>query len=182
MAKRTSVRITGIDNARKSAQKFLTNLAGDDKMLNMLGILASDQIRNRTRARLEDYKQDEITSGTVDRRKSLIKGGNSFDNKIVTPKRSNLSLSGQLLGSISHRIDKLKSEVVLFINRPRKAYKGIRKPELENLKDNLEIKQDLEKQGRKFFFISEKLEALLQSRILTELRKQLSIYNKIIRK
>jgi hypothetical protein len=90
-------------------------------------------------------------------------------------------MSGQLLDAIKFRVNNSISEVTIFLSQKREAYKGRFKDKLENKKNNIEIKNDLEDQGRKFFFISDKLTALLESKIASELRRKLALYNKIKR-
>lgn len=179
MAKKATVKITGIDKARDAALKFLASTKGDKSILNELGQVASDQIRGRTRSRLEEYKQPPLKPATIDRRKALISYGNFVSEKVSKPSQSNLSLSGQLLDAVKYRINVAEATVTLFVERFRLPYAGKRKPYLENKKDNVEIKDDLEKAGRKFFFISDKLQAQLESRIAAALKKKLSLYNKI---
>lgn len=176
------VKITGIKQAGQNFKKFLNRSIQESDLLKDVGSTAETQIRNRTRARLEEYKQDDIRDSSKKRRKSLIKSGNAFNNAIVKDTRSNLSLSGQLLESIKHRIGNLQSLVILYLENNRKPYKGVKGQDLENRKTNTEIKNDLEKQGRFFLFISDKLKAQLESRIAQQLRKKLTLYNKIIRK
>jgi len=49
-------------------------------------------------------------------------------------------------------------------------------------KTNNEIKNDLEAKGRRFLFISDRLKANLEERIVKELKRRLDLYNKIKRK
>lgn len=181
MAKKTSVKITGVSQARDNILKFLNNTIQDKQVLNELGQVAADSIRNRTRAGMEEYKQKPLSKTTQERREALIPK-NSFDDKIVKPKRSNLSLSGQLLESISFRINNAQALVTLFLYKPRLPYNGTKKSALKNDKDNVQIKNDLESKGRKFFFISEKLNAQLENRITQALRRKLAQYNRLRRK
>ena len=97
MAKKATVKITGLKQAKDNA---LNESKKDSKILETEGQFAADQIRNRTRARLEEYKQDPITKGTIKRRESLIRSGNFLDERLTRPKQSNLTLSGQLLKAI----------------------------------------------------------------------------------
>lgn len=184
MAKKTTVKITGIQEARDNALAFINKEIKDREFLDFVGQTASDQIRNAVRSGGKGdpaYFQPPLSDSTIERRKTLIKQGNSFDPKIVNPKRSNLSLSGQLLDSITFRINQSINTVVLLIKKPRTPYKGKTGQALEN-KDNVEIKNDLEKRSFKFFFISEKLNTLLENIITQQLRRKLSLYNKITRK
>lgn len=49
-------------------------------------------------------------------------------------------------------------------------------------KTNNEIKNDLEAKGRRFLFLSDRLKANLEERIVKELKRRLDLYNKIKRK
>lgn len=184
MAKKTSVKITGIAEARDSAIKFLNDSISNDEFLKQVAEQTIDQIQKAVRSggRTDPaYFQPPLSDSTIERRKTLIKQGNSFDPKIVNPKRSNLSLSGQLLDSFQYRTNKALSTIVLFLNKSRKPYRGVKGQELEN-KDNVQVKNDLEKRGFKFFFVSEKINTLIENFITKELRRKLSLYNKINRK
>lgn len=182
MAKKATVKITGIGQARDNALKFLNATKKDNEILNTEGKFTADQIRTRTRGRQEEYKQNPITKATAKRRESLIKSGNFLDERQTRPKQSNLTLSGQLLGAITYKINSAFSEIIIFLNPDRRPYKGTRGFDLENLKDNNEIKKDLESRGRKFLFLSERLRINLENRLVKELKRRLSIYNKIKRK
>ena len=185
MANKTVVKITGTDKAKKNAVDFINQFKKSDDFLNVIGAEAVRQIQARTRSAGKvdpEYTQPELTKYTKEQREKLIRAGNSFDSKIVRQNRSNLSMSGQLLNSIFYAISAASGEITLKINEFRKAYKGIRKAELELKQNNKEIKNDLESRGFKFFFISKKLAALLENKIAQELRRKLSIYNKLLRK
>lgn len=182
MAKKATVKIRGVGEAKENLLKLVSNAIKDQTILKEVGSLAVQQIKSSTRARLEEYKQPELTPSTVDRRKSLIESGNAFDSKIVSPRRSNLSMSGQLLSSLTYRINQTLGEVTLFLTPLRRAYKGRQGQNLENIKDNNQVNADLESQGRRFLFISARVENRLQAKIVEKLRKAIQIYNKIKRK
>lgn len=176
------VKIRGIPEARDNLLKAINKAVKDSGFLNDLGEETANQIRNRTRARLEEYKQPDITEYTKDARERLIRAGNAYDQAIVKKNRSNLSMSGQLLEAIYYRINQAEGSWTILIKSARNAYRGIRKAQLENKKNNNEIKDDLEARGRRFFFISEKLRLNLESRIAKALRRSISLYNKTKRK
>lgn len=206
MAKKTSVTIKGIGQAQANALKFLNNTIKDRKILDEIGSDLVFQIQARTTAGLEEYKQDPITESTIVSRE-LLADVNSL-NQFAKPKRSNLTLSGQLLGSIRHRANIVANEIVLFLDKrnykmlpptkesiarvagskPKKKqglYYAIghlimQKP--PKLLSNTQIKSDLESQGRRFLFMSEKLKFRLEKNITSLVGKQLSLYNKIKRK
>ncbi len=184
MAKKTSVKITGIGAARDNALKFINNTTKDSQFLKEIGQEAVIQIAAATRSggRTDPaYVQPTLKDSSVERRKTLIKQGNSFNSRIVSPKRSNLSMSGQLLDSMISKVNSAIGQIIISINKQRKPYKGKSGQDLEN-KDNLEIKNDLEKRGFRFFFLSDKINLLLENKIAQQLRRKLSLYNKITRK
>lgn len=181
MAKNKVV-IRGIPEARDSLLKAINSAVKEKSFLDSLGKETANQIRNRTRGRLEEYKQDDLTAYTKETRERLIRAGNAFNPAIVKKNRSNLSMSGQLLGAINYRINQAQGSWTIFIESARQAYRGIRKQQLENKKNNNEIKDDLETAGRKFFFVSDKLKLNLESKIAASLRKSIQIYNKVKRK
>lgn len=181
MAKKSSVKIRGIGNVRDNLLKVINNSIKDKSFLDDVGTLAADQIRNRTRGRLEEYKQPDLKDSTTKRRKALIGAGNALDQRLSRPKQSNLTLSGQLLASITHRVNQTQASISLFLNNQRQPYTGVRGKPLEN-KSNNEIKSSLEKLGRKFLFVSVKLKAQLESKITQQIRRNLSTYNRIRRK
>ena len=183
MAK-AKVTIRGVKEARDGLLNVINKQIKDPAFLNDIGKQTVDQIKNRTRGRLEEYKQPVLTSeSTLTTRERLIRAGNAFDRSIVrSPKTSNLSLSGQLLNALYFTINQAQGVITIMLSNPRTAYRGIRKASLENKSNNNEIKDELESKGRKFFFISEKLKANLESKIAASLRKTLSLYNRVRRK
>jgi len=183
MAK-AKVTVRGVKEAKDGLINVINKQIKDPKFLSEIATQAVDGIKKRTRGRLEEYKQPPLKSKTtLKTRDRLIRAGNAFDRSIVrTDKTSNLSMSGQLLEALYFTVNQAQGVINIMIKAPRNAYRGIRKATLENKKNNQEIKDDLESRGRKFFFISEKLRANLESKIAQSLRKTLSIYNRVRRK
>jgi hypothetical protein len=215
MAKKATVKITGLGQARDNALKFLNESKKDSKILNTEGQFTADQIRNRTAGRQEEYKQNDLKNVTVEARK--IYAGFYDTSPLAIPKRSNLTLTGQLLGAIKHKVNSAASEIIIYLTDNRRnrkipdsiiqeMYDGIidkdrnatnskrKNPKvkdkltaiflLKNQKDktNNEIRKDLEDKGRRFMFLSDRLKATLEARLVKELKRRLAIYNKIRRK
>jgi len=215
MAKKAFVKITGITQARDNALKFLNQTKKDSKILETEGKFAADQIRDRTEGRQEQYKQKDLANVTIEARK--IYAGFYDTSPLAIPKRSNLTLTGQLLGAIKHKVNSAASEIIIYLTDNRRnrkipdsiiqeMYDGIidkdrnatnskrKDPKvkdklialflLKNQKEktNNEIKNDLEAKGRRFLFISDRLKANLEERIVKELKRRLDLYNKIKRK
>lgn len=184
MAKKTVVKITGVNQARTNALEFINKQSKDPDFLKGLGEEAAFQIASavRSKGRTDPaYFQPPLEDSTIERRKTLIKQGNSFNAKIVTPKGSNLSMSGQLLDAIKSRVNYSISTIVLFLKPQRSPYKGKSGQPLES-KTNNEIKKELESKGFRFFFLSDKISILLENLITKQLRRKLALYNRINRK
>lgn len=176
--KKINAQIKGIDSVTANLKRFLTEAIKDEQTLQAVAKEVVDQVQKRTRARLEEYKQPKIQKTTVERRKTLIRQGNS--SEFAEASRSNLTLSGQLLNSIRFATEKAKSLIRFSLSDFRRPYKGKRGQDLEN-KTNTEIKEELESRGFKFLFISDKLRARLQSKLKAEIRRQLQNYRKLRR-
>ena len=170
------VTITGVDDVRKKFQNFLRASERDPNILTDVAVTMREQMIKRTQAGIEDYKQPPLAESTKERRKKLIAAGNG--SNFAKPSRSNLTLSSQLLNSIIFRINIRDGIVNFFLKDFRTPYIGVKGKPLET-PTNTEIKQDLEKQGRTFLFLSKKLEAQLSTRIVRALRRRLSNFNKL---
>lgn len=121
MAKKATVRITGLEQAKNNALKFLNTTKKDSKILETEGQFAADQIRDRTEGRQEEYKQKDIANVTVEARK--IYAGFYDTSPLAIPKRSNLTLTGQLLGAIKHKVNSAASEIIIYLSDNRRNRK-----------------------------------------------------------
>jgi hypothetical protein len=205
MAKKSIVKFSGIKQTGENILKFINAQIKDDRLLRDVGKETVDQITKRTQERLEEYKQDPLKPLTVAQRKVFQQ--NFGVGEFFEPKRSNLTMSGQLLRSLRFRIQsglviisllparyvsvlsKTRAEIIKgtkFDGSPNnKKLLGIAASYLaqpQENKTNIQVKDDLEKRKRKFFFISEKLNTLLTNKISQALRKKLSTYRRLLRK
>lgn len=121
MAKKAFVKITGITQARDNALKFLNQTKKDAKILETEGKFAADQIRDRTEGRQEQYKQNDLANVTIEARK--IYAGFYDTSPLALPKRSNLTLTGQLLGAIKHKVNSAASEIIIYLSDNRRNRK-----------------------------------------------------------
>lgn len=177
MAKKpVTVTIKGLGKARGNFQDFIKKFEKDPEIMKDIAELTTEQIKLRTRGRLDEYKQPELKKSTVARRKDLIAIGNG--SEFSKPKQSNLTLSGQLLDSIAYIINNAAGKIKFYLNDPRKPYLGLSGKNLET-KTNTEIKNDLETRGFRFMFISESLNARLQNRLKQIFRRRLSNFKKL---
>lgn len=182
MSSNNKVVIRGIKSAQDNLLKAISKAVTEPNILDEIGKVAVSEIKSRTRGRQLDYIQPELKESTKNTRERLIRAGNAFSSRIVRKGQSNLSMSGQLLDALYHRISRTRGIISILIRSPRQAYRGIRKATLENLKNNNQIKDDLETLGFKFFFISKKLQTNLEARLARALRRSLSLFNKTKRK
>lgn len=204
MAKKNIVKFSGVKQTGENILKFINAQLKDDRMLAEVGKITVDQIKNRTRGRQEEYKQDPLKPLTVAQRSVYIQ--NYGSNDLASPKQSNLTLSGQLLDSLRHKVQ--QGLAVIYLYDPRKLPSKKTRSELikgtkfdgskqnkkllgiaasylakpKESKTNTQVKNDLEKIKRKFFFVSEKLNTLLTNKISQMLRRKLSTYRRFIRK
>lgn len=175
---KVKAKITGVDDVSAGLKRFLTQAIKDETTLKAVATDLVDQIQKRTQAKQEDYKQPKLKKSTIERRKTLIKQGNS--SAFADASRSNLTLSGQLLSSLRFAVESASSLIKISLSDFRRPYKGKSGQDLEK-NTNSEIKTELESRGFKFLFISEKLTARLQSKLKAEIRRQLQNYRAIKR-
>lgn len=178
MAK-TKVEIKGVREVSNNLKSFIKSIGQDEALLVELGKEATQQIKRQTQARLDEYKQPDLKKSTKERRKSLIKSGNT--SEFTKDTRSNLSLSGQLLNAIRFEVNAARSLISIYLNPNRRKYIGVKGTPIGEDKTNVQIKSDLEKKRFRFLFISKKLEAILQSKTISAIRRKLSQYNKLKR-
>lgn len=177
MAK-TKAEIIGLDTVTKNLKTFIKNVVKEKDILNELGDTASKQISLQTKSKQKDYRQPDLKKSSIKRRESLIKQGNG--SEFAKPKQSNLTLSGQLLNALTYKINQSTGFITLFFKEGRRPYKGKSGQSLEQ-KTNREIVQDLDARGFKFFFISDRLKAQLESKLKAYIRRKLSNYKKLKR-
>lgn len=172
---KTNVKITGFTEMSKKLTTYIENVAKDQEMITDIGKHIVTQIRARTASGVDkEYKQPPITKGTIKRRESLMKAGNTppSDLSRVLPRTSGLTLSGQLLNSLRFEINASLQFIRISIADFRRPYRGVRKEQLET-KTNTEIKDDLESRGRKFFFLSDQLREQVQNILSRKIREKI---------
>lgn len=93
---------------------------------------------------------------------------------------SNLTFTGQLLDSLTYKVEGMRRRVTLFFEGMHKPYKGVNGQPVDEPKSNAEIAKELNADKRfHFLFASEKLKSVLQSTIKANMRRQLSNYRKL---
>lgn len=117
---------------------------------------------------------------------TLIKSTQTTNHKNQIKKnpnaKSNLTFSGQLLDSMSFKIDTAVKRVTIYFKGTHKPYTGITGGPVDEPKTNAAIASKLNADPRfHFLFISKKLELILKDKIIAGMRRQLSNYRKVKR-
>lgn len=123
----TKVEITGIESAEKRMRTFLNAAINDKELLTEIAQVGRDEIAKRTEARQEEYKQKDLKPLTIEARRILldINGSTGF----ARAERSNLTLTGQLLNSISFKINQTKSQITYYLKDYRSKLQPLTKAE-----------------------------------------------------
>ncbi len=194
MAKKASVTIQGVEAANKKISELIEKIGKSEELYTFIGDNVKTQITNRTKTNKESYKQPSLQPVSIEARKLLEQAGNST-GKGFGPRKSNLTMTGQLLDSIAYKINLLSGEIRLFLNDTRtklklpskdlisgKRPKGGWKKETfiaynmllktEQNKTNNQIKDDLESKGRKFFFISQDVITQVENQLTRWFKKE----------
>jgi hypothetical protein len=180
--KRTSVKITGVNNIAKATQKTIGLINKDKALFNDLGETVVTQIVSSAKAGrdLNKTKFDNVSNSWRDRRVKLATVNNTDPLFQGKSKKSNLTFSGQLLNSFSFNLNLNQLSLGFFFKGSRKKYKGLRKAELDGPATNAELAEEIEK-TRPFVFISQKLNQILTLKVIKALRRNLQNYKKLSR-
>lgn len=182
MAKKTSVKITGVKEIGKAVNKSIKMISADTALFKDMGQYT---VNNITAA----AKQGKDPNGTAladigdswnKRRKSLAKVNETDEFYKPNSKRSRLTFTGQLLKSFSYTFSSTGLTLSFFFKGNRKPYKGIRKPALEGPSTNAELAEKVEI-DRPFVFLSERMRTVLISKVIKSLRQRLRNYKKLSR-
>lgn len=214
MANNTKVTVSGFDKIKSDFKKFLDNTVQDKEFLEEIAKESTEQIKRQTRARLDEYKQKDLSPVTVEIRRMLAK--KNGQGAAFKDSRSNLTMSGQLLESLRYKVSQAARLITVYLDNERYKLLPISKSEAEqyrvekfytktgkrkksserdktiaiaiNLamkpqenKTNNQIKEDLEKDGFRFFFYSKRVTAILESKLKAMLQRRLATYQKIKR-
>lgn len=96
--------------------------------------------------------------------------------------KSNLTFTGELLDSLTHKVTQTTGRVTLYFNGKHKRYKGVNGSFIGEEQTNSEIAAKLNADPRfHFLFVSKDLERILKETILRGMRRQLSNYRKVKR-
>jgi hypothetical protein len=111
-------------NLQKRIVGKIDKIISNSKLLEEIGQFASEDIKRKAKTR-KPYNANrsfpELADSTIARRQRL-KQFNETTN-VFSPKRSNLSFTGQLLDSITYRLKQTANQVIVFLDGVRKPYK-----------------------------------------------------------
>lgn len=155
-----------IQSKYNNAFNEIVRVAKSPNFLNPIADIMADRIRVRTRLGYgvkqegaEREKLKKLSSKYIDYRKKNRTSLSQF----TTPKRSNLTFSGQLLDSISGRSN--SRGIIIYLKNQR-----------DDGKENVDIKNYQEKQGRPFFYLTRteitNLNREYRQRVYEEMKKR----------
>jgi hypothetical protein len=171
------VEIKGLDKVQKDFQDFLNQAKKSPTILNDVGEQTVRYIRGSVRARREDYKVENLKAKSQALRESLAKY--NVTDPTMSPRRSNLTFTGELLDNMKFRTNAKAGTVTIFFNGIHKRLLGKNGKPFGELKTNAQIAAKLNADPKfRFLFLSDKLKTTLKNRIVAGLRRQLSNYRK----
>jgi hypothetical protein len=177
MAKKTSVKITGVNEIGKGLEKSLKAIDSDKSLLKDIGDYTVRNIIGAARLGKdpEGAAFKDLSAGWDKRRKRLATV-NQTDEFYKTSKRSRLTFTGQLLRSFTYSVSKLS--LSFFFKGNRRPYKGIKKAALDGPSTNAELAESIE-ETRPFVIVSEKMKVTLTSMVIRSLKRTLNNYKKL---
>jgi hypothetical protein len=180
MAKKTSVKITGVGNLAKGFEKTIKMIESDRTLYKEMGdYVVRNIVADARQGRDPNKKQfKDLGFGWRERRKKLGTVNSTDEFFRPSEKKSRLTFTGQLLKSFSYSVGKLS--LSFFFKGNRKPYKGIKKAALDGPSTNAELAESIE-ETRPFVFLSEKMKVTLTSMVIKSLGRTLKNYKKLSR-
>lgn len=180
MAKKTSVKITGVKEIGKAVTKTIKMIESDSALFKNMGSYTVTNIVGAARTGQSPDKKPlaDIGKSWDERRKRLATVNQTHPSYKPGTKRSRLTFTGQLLDSFSFTFNAKGLSLSFFFKGTRKPYKGIRKPNLEGPATNAELAEKVEI-DRPFVFLSERMRSVLISKVIKSLGQRLRNYKKL---
>lgn len=171
----TKVRIKNLKSVFNSIDKVLKNTVENQSMYGEIAKFSETRIVQQTRVGKDlstgdkAEKQPELSSGYIKYRERVKSGKTDIkpDPQFFKPRKSNLTLTGQLLNSIRGTIVKSKRQVVIDPTGGRD----------DNL-TNKEVASDLAKRGRTFLGLDKIGVQRIRRIVLDVLRRNIRNFNK----
>lgn len=150
------VNIKGLPQLTAALKKFINESASREEILLRIGIIGRESIIAKTRTGknlVTGGKQKALKASTVKHREILAKSNPVQET--FSAKRSNLTLTGQLLESIKIIPSKSKAEVNLVPKGTRKPYVNKNGKSQKGTPTNEDLTEYLSQKGFKFLGIDE---------------------------
>lgn len=182
MAKKTSVKITGVKEIGQAVNKTLKMIESDSALFKDMGSYTVNNIVGNARLGKspDGVALTDIGDSWNKRRKQLATVNETDEFYKSGSKRSRLTFTGQLLKSFSFSFNSKGLSLSFFFKGTRKPYKGIRKAALDGPATNAELAEKVEI-DRPFVFLSERMRSVLISKVIKSLGQRLRNYKKLSR-
>lgn len=169
------LKIKGIKRLEEKLIAVLKEIENDKETLQIIGKTARDYIVASTKAGKDAYKVADVEPDTAITRNELKK----FNETDPTyRKNKSLTFTGQLLNSLTFKL--AESAITLFFEGDHNPYKG---PNgiIGRSKPNSEIAKYVQNK-RPFLFLSDRLKKQLESSLVRQTRRKISIYQALLRR
>jgi len=166
---------SSLQKAKNDTSRLLKEVIRDTALLNEIGEATVRDIKGQTRRGVSNVTEEKFKSLTpkwVQKRTEIAKSSGPSD--VFSPKRSNLSLTGQLVNSIIYVVD--RGLVRIFADGDRKPYSyRTKKGEIKEIKskiDNAELSRLVSK-DRPFIGVRKRFEQNILQIVNRFLRRRL---------
>lgn len=161
------VRVKNLKSVFNAINKVFDNSIKKESFLEMVKDFATLRIQAETRKGqdlVNERKQPPLSPGYIEFRKRLAKGLSKepikVDPEFFVPSKSNLTLTGEMLSSLTGKIIKSQSSIEISVTGRR-----------SDGKSNKEVAEDLASRGRKFLGLDVKGIRLIRKMVLDEIRR-----------
>ena len=166
---------TDVKNLARDIKSFIKKRVDVSRLSEEIGEYCVKNIVGsaRTGKNLDGEKFDDLTESYVKQKKYLEKYGNNTGINYRSSKKSNLTMSGQLLESIKYFYDKTKLAIRITPTGIHMPYRG-NNGEIGVMIDNLELATYVNKR-RRFMLLGNKNYKVIANMIKKSLRRTLAI-------
>jgi len=165
----TKVKITGLAQTLKLIRELFAGSAERKEMLDEILDFVVRRVRAETR-KGKDLSRDGETQPPLStkyiaaRERMTANGSVKVDKTFFSPKRSNLTLTGQMLDSLSGLVKSKARSVEVFVEGRR-----------DDGLTNQAVAKDLKSMGRTFLGLDEKGRGRIRKIVLDEIRRQIRL-------
>jgi len=149
----TKVKITGLAQTLKLIRELFAGSAERKEMLDEILDFVVRRVRAETRTKYIAARERMTANGSV-----------KVDKTFFSPKRSNLTLTGQMLDSLSGLVKSKARSVEVFVEGRR-----------DDGLTNQAVAKDLKSMGRTFLGLDEKGRGRIRKIVLDEIRRQIRL-------